>query len=362
MNVERRSRLERTALLVLTVALAIVGAVLIVLLTRLLAPVRDPLPPRHGLEPVLVIDGPGVGEHPRFGRPMGVAFGVEGRLYVTDAEHDRVCVFDARGRFLFEFGGFGVGKPLPGVPATWRPGLMNFPVGIDVDDKGLVYVADFKNDQIQVFSEDGEFIRVFPDRNAPVGRGSSGQDGRGIAVTDVCATGNEVFATDTYQIVIFGADGTFRRQFGRPGIEPGGLDHPNGIAAKDGVIYVSDTNHSRVAAYTYDGNLLWTLGTPVRGVQSTAPAEFSLPRGLTVLDDGTLLVADAFQFALVQVSPDGKVLGRYGDQGSMPGEFRFPNDVDALGDLVAVADKENRRVQVVRLIREDGRRRAREER
>jgi hypothetical protein len=35
-----------------------------------------------------------------------------------------------------------------------------------------------------------------------------------------------------------------------------------------------------------------------------------------------------------------------------PGQFNFPNDVDAAGIRLVVADKENNRVQVVELVTE----------
>jgi hypothetical protein len=160
-----------------------------------------------GIRPLFVIDGPGTGAYPRFDRPMGAAFGLDGRIYVTDSGHNRVCVFDKDGAFLFEFGTFGVAKPLPGAKNTWAPGKLNYPVGISVDQDGSVYVADFRNDQVQVFNPDGTPLRSFPDPQKPVGKGSSGQDGTGIAVTDVAVRDGKVYATDTYQIFVFNADG-----------------------------------------------------------------------------------------------------------------------------------------------------------
>lgn len=350
MNAEDRSRRQRGALIGLALLLFLTAVVLIVILLNLLQEQPGGFAPQRGIEPVGMIAGPGRGEEPLFGRPMGAAFSPEGLLYVTDADYNRVCVFDSKGHFLFEFGGLGITKPLPGAVATWRPGLMNYPVGIDVDQDGQVYVADFRNDQIQVFSADGSFIRAFPDPKSVVGRGGSGQDSRGIAVTDVCVKGDEVYATDVYQVFVFDREGNLKRQFGRPGKQEGGLDHPNGIAVGDRVVYVADSNHSRVQAFTSSGNPLWTTGSPAESLQPTTASDFSLPRGMAVLDDGSLLVADAFQFAIVELAPDGKVTARYGDQGQMPGQLLFPNDVDALGSLVAVADKDNRRVQLVRLV------------
>jgi tripartite motif-containing protein 71 len=307
--------------------------------------------PQAGIRPLFVIDGPGTGANPRFNRPMGAAFGLDGRIYVTDSGNNRVCVFDSGGAFLFEFGGFGVAKPLPGAKNTWVPGRLNYPVGIDVDQDGFVYVADFRNDQIQVFEPNGKPLRAFPDPQKAVGKGSSGQDGTGIAVTDVAVRGGKVYATDTYQIFVFNADGTLIRQFGRPGLKPGELDHPNGVAVgEDGTVFVSDSNHARVTAFKADGTLRWNLGKPPSESGISTSSVFTLPRGITTLDDGDVVVVDAFNFNLARISAAGKLIERYGERGVAPGQFNFPNDVAASGSRLVVADKENNRVQVVELV------------
>jgi len=310
---------------------------------------------KSGIRPVLVIDGPGTGAKPRFDRPMGAAFGLDGRIYVTDTGNNRVCVFDGNGRFLFEFGSFGVAKPLPGAKNTWVPGSLNYPVGIDVDQDGTVYVASFRNDQVQVFNADGKPVRAFPDAHKATGKGSSGQDGQGIAVTDVAVAGGKVYATDTYQVFVFDTAGKLLRQFGKPGLGPTDLDHPNGVAVDaEGRVYVSDSNHARIVALAKDFTFRWHLGSPPgtsAPTSETTPASaFSLPRGLTTLDGGDVLVVDAFNFGLVRVSQAGKVVGTYGERGVEPGQFNFPNDVDASGDRLVVADKENNRVQVVEIV------------
>jgi tripartite motif-containing protein 71 len=288
---------------------------------------------------------------------MGAAFGLDGRIYVSDTGHNRVCVFDSRGRFLSEFGTFGVAKPLPGAKNTWQPGKLNYPVGIDVDSDGTVYVASFRNDQIQVFDPDGKPLRSFPDAHAPTGKGSSGQDAQGIAVTDVTVQGGEVYATDTYQIFVFDTAGKLLRQFGKPGLGAADLDHPNGVAVdSSGQVYISDSNHGRVIALTKDFKFRWHLGSPpgasVPTSRGIVASVFSLPRGITTLDGGDILVVDAFNFGLIRVSAAGKIVGTYGERGVDPGQFNFPNDVDASGDRLVVADKENNRVQVVQLVAE----------
>lgn len=300
-----------------------------------------------GLEPVLVIDGPGRGEHPDFVRPMGVAFGKNGRIYVSDTENNRVVVFSPSGRYLFEFGGFGITKPLTGFEATWQEGLMNSPLGIASDEDGDVYLADFRNDQIQVFDADGEFLRRFPEPGQMVGRGTSGQEGTGIAVTDVAVWGDLVYALDSYQVVVFTKEGEFVRQFGRPGSGPGEFDHPNGIdVMADSTVIVADSNNSRVQAFSLDGVFQWETGA-----QGGAKHAFGLPRGVAALDDDTIAVVDAFDFAIVLLDRSGKVISPLGQRGTRPAELSFPNGLDGEGDLLVVADKENNRVQVVRIRR-----------
>lgn len=304
------------------------------------------------LKPLFAIDGPGAGKVPRFSRPMGAAFGPDGRIYVTDTANNRVCVFDEEGKFLFEFGSFGIAKPLPGATKTWKPGSLNYPIGIDVDRDGTVYVADFRNDQVEVFDSEGKYLRSFPDAAKVTGKGSSGQDGLGIAVTDVAVGNGKVYATDAYQVFIFDTRGKLLRQFGKPGQGSSDLDHPNGVAVNGkGDIFVSDSNHARVLSFDRDINLRWSVGRIPRDMNDTTSSVLALPRGLAAADDGTLFVADAFAFEIVQVSKDGSVLQRFGERGTEPGQLNFPNDVDSKGDLLLIADKENNRVQVVQIIR-----------
>jgi DNA-binding beta-propeller fold protein YncE len=282
---------------------------------------------------------------------MGVAVDKDRNIYVADTGNDRIVVFDRNGKYRFEFGGRGIAKPLPGGARTWRPGLLNYPTGIDMGEDGLLYVADFRNDQVCVFRRDGTFVTRFPDPSAPTGRGSSGQDGRGIAVTDVVSRGGTVYATDAYQIFGFSTDGRLKRQFGAPGRGDGQLDHPNGIAiGADGLIIVSDSNHARVQAFTATGQVAWVFGTPPLNASDQSERELGLPRGLCVAEDGSVYVADAFNSQIVRISPEGTLLGTWGDQGTGPGSFFFPNDIETLGAYFVVAEKENNRVQVVELL------------
>jgi len=306
---------------------------------------------QSGIEPVFALYGPGSGKRPLFDKPVAAAWGPTGRIYVADSKNNRIVVFNNEGRYLRQFGEFGIAKPSAGSKATWKPGRLNYPTGVATDSNGDVYVADFNNDSISVFTADGAFLRRFPDPNRPTGLGSSGAGGTGIAVTSVAVSGGKVYAADAYQIFVFDTSGKLLKRLGRPGLGPNGLDHPNGIAVDSkGRIFVSDSNHNRITAFSPDGQVLWNTGAPITSLQSVSTNLFVLPRGVTVLSEREILVADPLAHQLVKLTTAGKFVANYGSRGEEPGQVNFPTGLAARGRLILVADKENNRVQAVRLV------------
>jgi DNA-binding beta-propeller fold protein YncE len=77
-----------------------------------------------------------------------------GEIYVSDSESHTVKVYSPKtGAFVRSFGGKGSG-----------PGQFDFPTGVYVTPLGVgpgieVYVADQNNDRIQVFDQNGNFLR-----------------------------------------------------------------------------------------------------------------------------------------------------------------------------------------------------------
>ena len=345
------SRVRATRRVLVVSALAL-GAMLVVLVAVLAAQYRDAgsareYPPAAGIRALHVLLGPGAGSKPLFDEPMGAAFGNDGRVYVADTGNNRIVVFDREGRYLFEFGQLGIGKPAPGGTSSWKPGRFNYPTDVACDDEGNVYVADFRNDQIQVFDSEGRFLRVFPDRTKPLGKGASGQGGHGVAVTSIAVDDGRVYATDRYQVVVFSTDGVLLGQFGKPGSGPADLDHPNGIAVgPNSLLVVSDSNHNRVLGMTLSGELLWSVGQPSGDVIAEKGGEFEVPRGLTAAAGGSVIVADAMASRLVRVTSEGTVDRNFGQRGDAPGELNFPTDVDSLGERLVIAEKGGNRVQI----------------
>lgn len=348
---------SRRAALIAALVLSVVLVALLVYLMYLLLDkpgVTANAATEAGLRSRLVLTGPGTGSRPQFKQPMAAAWGPDGRIYVADTGNNRICVFNAKGDFLFEFGTFGIAKPLAGSKATWKPGALDYPTGIDVDPStGDVYVADFYNNTVEVFDQAGAYLRNFPDPNKVVGKGGSGFDGHGIAVTDVAVSGDRVYATDAFQILVFNRAGTLLQQFGKPGVGRGDLDRPNGVTADhDGSIVVADSNHSRLIRFDGRGRAVQTVGEQVKSLSEPTTNPFILPRGLSLLDDGSIIVADPLAMQLVRIGTAGQVVAKYGDRGVSPAQLNFANDVDARGRLLVIADRGNNRVQVVSMVGE----------
>lgn len=305
------------------------------------------------IEFLFAVYGPGTGKEPYFMRPMGVACDSQGNMYVTDSLQNRVCVFNKDGRYLFQFGGIGVAWPTQGTLATWKPGLFNSPYGIDIDDRGDIYVVDCQNQQLQVFNGSGKFLRSFPKPWQKVGEHGGGGRGEGLYPTTLDVRGDYVYVCDAYQIVTYKRDGTFVRQFGKPGRSAGHMDRPNGIVVgSDGTIYVSDSNHYRLQAFSPEGKLKWEVGnTPANALDiSENSREFGLPRGLAIDGKDNVYVTDAFHFSIEVYDKNGHKIGEVGDRGVSPGQFNFPNDICITNTGVAyIADRANQRVQAVRI-------------
>lgn len=92
-----------------------------------------------------------------FNRPTDVAFDAAGDIFVSDGYgNSRVVKFSKAGDFIKEWGTKGS-----------NPGEFRTPHSIAVDAKGNVYVADRGNSRIQVFDNDGNYLREITSVGTP---------------------------------------------------------------------------------------------------------------------------------------------------------------------------------------------------
>ena len=76
----------------------------------------------------------------------------DGTVYAADFNAHRVIRYAADGEFLAEWGSVGDG-----------PYAFKNPQGITVGPDGLVYLADFRNGKVKVFDDDGQHMATWPD-------------------------------------------------------------------------------------------------------------------------------------------------------------------------------------------------------
>jgi len=284
------------------------------------------------LEPVSSIGGPGKGDRPYLDRPLGVTWGPNGDVYVSDTGNGRVCVFTTRGRFLREMGRV----PAEATPAERRLALRQ-PAGLAVSEDGSVYVADLRGGVVRHYDRKGKLVGSLRPPAKP--------SGTKWMPIDVALFGGEVYVADAQGVAVFDAKGKLVRRFDQA-TATRAFQRPASVSVRgDGALLVSDTNGARVVALGSKGQPYWA----VPSTDATQSRVFGLPRGLAIAENDSVLVVDAFRFALIHLTSTGEVLETYGAEGITPGLFKYPNDVSIRGDLLVVADKENDRVQVLRL-------------
>lgn len=324
-----RTRWVLTLVVILLVALL---AVLVALFVSLLRPVGlpsgAPAAKADEMEWVRSLYGYGPSAAEQMLSPSSVAVSPNGDIYVTDPTRSRLLIFSADGSPK------GVLKSdTPSIHA----GSFIRPEAIDVAENGDVFIADSQAKKVIVFNRNKEFVREYP----------VDQMARGVYVAD-----NKVYVLDVGKVIVFDIAGKRLSEFGSRGRLPGQIDAYQGIAAKNGTIYIADSYNRRIQAFDESGTLLWARPDATTTATQGAESSWDLPQDLAFNGKGELVVIDAFAFDLTVVDPKTGARGRsYGTFGRADGEFYYPTSVayDERRDWFVVADTQNNRVQVVRL-------------
>jgi DNA-binding beta-propeller fold protein YncE len=218
------------------------------------------------------------------GRPEGICRLRDGRIAVADTHYHRVVIFtkDATGEVSRMFGSEGT-----------EPGQFVFPVSVCQDPDGTLYVGEYGDHQrVQKFREDGTFITQFGRHGT-----AEGEFQRPSAV--VWSDGT-VYAVDAFnnRIQLFTDDGKFVRVIQLPATSAP-LEFPYDLnVTPDGRLFVIENKAARLTVMRPDGTIEGRFGRPSRGLDG-----FYAPWGLTVLSDGRVLVADTGNHRLVELTP-----------------------------------------------------------
>ena len=254
--------------------------------------------------------------------PIGVAMSSEG-LIVADSVCDRIQIID------------GLQNKRIGTPGEY--GLSYFDSGALIDG----------------YRENAMFMKPSDIAVAP--------DGTII----ICDTGNHVIRRmdDTFVITIAGS-GESGYMDGKEG-ESRLNSPRSVAVDKDGVIYVADTLNHCIRRIDLLGNVTLYAGTPGQSGFRDGElhqSQFYEPSGLYVTEDGTLYVADSANHSIRRIK-DGLVytvagepgeiyrgypLGGYIDGNNSDARFNFPRDVSMMPDgTLLVADSMNHAVRKI---------------
>lgn len=257
-------------------------------------------------------------------RPIGVGVSDDRRLFVVDFANSRISVFTTRGRYLYSFNKAGSAK------------LRN-PVHLWVKGEE-VWVTDRRLQAMFVFDLDGKFKRTFYPNGDKKFRWTPlalAFDGDQLRVTDVGTT-------DRHRLIYFSEDGSRTVTLGRTyqatnlEEEPAGFMFPNGLAVADnGDVYVSDGDNRRVQVFDKSGQFKQFIDTS------------GVPRGIAIDREQMLYIVSAVAHTVDIYDLKGKQLTQFGSQGFGPGQFNYPNDVTVdRNRRIYVSDRENDQVQV----------------
>lgn len=158
----------------------------------------------------------------------------------------------------------------------------------------------------------------------------------GVAVSET----GEIFVSSSgdHRIVVFAPDGGFARAFGREGDGQGELERPMHLSiGHDGLLYVTEYLNDRVSVFKLDGTFVRHL--TAQGLDA--------PGGVAVDRSGVVYIANFYRHEILLLSPEGKLIGRWGRPGRIwYGELHYPTDVAVGPDgSLWVADAYNSRLQ-----------------
>ena len=164
--------------------------------------------------------------------PNDIAIGRNGDIFVVQGHtpgvmgDPRVLKFDKNGKFIKSWGGKGK-----------EPGKFDVAHGVAIDAKGLLWVTDRENQRIQIFDQDGKFIKELKYAGLPC---------------DLDIGPQNIYMVNGFagQLLKLDLDGKVLAATGKPGKGPGEFGEAHMIAVSPkGEIFVADSVNATVQKF-----------------------------------------------------------------------------------------------------------------
>lgn len=300
---------------------------------------------------------------------------------------DRKVVESAAPGVEFEFGAYTYANA-DGVQTDLKD-----PVGVAYDGDNRIYVTMPTQETVVVFDADGTNGRIFvqEDTTSPKEGGLSAfqvlhplgidvdengdvyvacepksavavfsEDGTKLRDIPVMAPrylhvyGGLLYVLSKGTLYIYDLNGTEIGRWGTYGRGPDQMAYPSGVTVtEDGTILIADTNNYRIIALSPDLVPVWVFGKPAATTAEQTARILASPVGIAVGEGGMTFVVDMLNHQIRVFDTEGAMIGdALGENGQLDNQFHNPSNIDhVVDDLLVVSDTGNNRVLGVRLNR-----------